>query len=193
MTRGDDERRVLHDLMENLGEASSVLSGIDDKLKWSETLRKYLVLQEARWARRTRRTHRLIGGLAVGFVLALVALSYVQHQASAAAAAAADATRRNRGLIAEQRRSLLVGCVLLSQAIVDSTASGKPRTTAIRDSRERQEILVRIVTRQATRAELDRIALLSERIRKAGGAIPLPPCERVVRNPERFESVIAGG
>ncbi len=187
----EHEEAVLHRLMESLGEASGVLHDIDGKLEWTEALRKYLVLQEKRWRRFVERSKRIVLGVIVGFVISLVVLADAQRRAGTAATTAKSAAAKVKTLGLRNRLGIRVSCTLLAQAIADSSSTtGKPRTKAIRYSRERTALLIAALSRSLTPAERERYRVLSERIEKAGGAVPVPPCDEVALHPERYREVV---
>ncbi len=185
MSPSDEDRagqEAIRRLMESLADATGVLGGIRD----------YLTLLEDRYRGFTRRVLRRSNIVTIGLVIAIAVVASAQRKADRAATSATTSAAEVKRLALENRLGLRVSCTLLAQTIADATADGhgKPRTRALRLSRERNAIFVRIVSRGATRAERERIATLTRQIARAGGAIPTPPCDDVAEHPERYREVV---
>ena len=99
---------------------------------------------------------------------------------------------RLANLAKSNREGIRVSCVVISNAIIQSGASGaSTNTPASRATREIQEIYVRAIQRQLlTTEDLARVKYLSRIVVRSGGLVAVPDCDEIAQHPERVKRLV---
>lgn len=164
MVKDDEEaQRILQTLMENLGEASGVLHGLGE----------YLEYMEDRGQRVIRKLIRAATILAVGFVAALFITGLAIDKANDEADNAHRQADRAAMAIKKNRLAIRVGCVLLSNAIIDSAMP--PAST---------QLLIGSLLKLMPPEDRKQFEDLQKQEDEEGTGLRPPDCDEVARNPE---------
>ena len=96
----------------------------------------------------------------------------------------------------QNREGIRVGCILLTNAILETGAGGNDqpaRTPAAKAQRENTQIYVgAIVRRLLTSEEREKLAENAAIIAKSGGVVSTPDCDEIAAHPERVKRLVLG-
>lgn len=85
-------------------------------------------------------------------------------------------------LLGEGRQALRVSCIVLANAIIESGASGQMDPTT--PQAKLQGLYVQALVRHMTPGERLQANELQAQVVAGGGAVKVPPCEQIARDPD---------
>lgn len=101
--------------------------------------------------------------------------------------------KKTAALAQKNTEAIRVGCILLTNAILESGAGGDgqaPTSPAAKAQRQITAIYVQVIGRSMTSAEVAEVKRLSKIVAKAGGVVSTPDCNEIAAHPDGVKELL---